>query len=82
MSQKTIFFILSDLAENHDMDLFWHAESKNVGYFDPRGVVSNFSFLVREPGGPLRPLCDPFLESQIWLQITIKPIIGERNPKN
>ena len=36
------------------------AESKKVGNFDLRGVVSKFPFLVREPGGPFRPLCDPF----------------------
>ena len=57
---KNIFFILSDLAENHIIDYFWYVESKKVGHFDPSGVVSKFPFLVREPEGSLRPSCDPF----------------------
>ena len=50
--------------------------------FDPRGVVFKYPFLVREPGGPLRQLYDPFLESQIWMQIIIQLNIGEGNPNN
>ena len=30
----------SDLAENHSVDSFWCEESKLVGHFDPKGVVS------------------------------------------